>query len=272
MKEKILHTQLAPGQVGIFYLGQEGMLLKYEDRYLVIDPYLSDYVDRNCCDYVQWVRRYDAPIQAEELDFVDYVLCTHTHYDHADPDTLRILAKVNKKAIFFAPQPVTETLVSYGIEPSRIRGAISDETIALDGFSVTPIPSAHEELHADEHGNYLELGYKVTAGDLTVYHAGDCCLYDGLKERLMNVDVMMLPVNGRSYFKRYHQDIIGNMTAEEAVLLAQETKAGLLVPMHFDLYDVNCINPAHFVDTLFTLNPTQKFHIFMPGECYVAQK
>lgn len=272
MKEMILHTPLAPGQVGIFYLGQEGMLLKYEDRYLVIDPYLSDYVDRNCCDYVQWIRRYDAPIQAEELDFVDYVLCTHTHYDHADPDTLSILAKVNNKAIFLAPEPVKETLVSYGIDPSRIQGAISDKSIELDGFSITPIPSAHEELHTDEHGNYMELGYKVTAGDMTIYHAGDCCLYDGLKERLMNVDVMMVPVNGRSYFKRYHQDIIGNMTAEEAVILAQETKAGVLVPMHFDLYDVNCINPAHFVDTLFTLNPTQKFHIFMPGECYVARK
>ena len=62
------------------------------------------------------------------------------------------------------------------------------------------------------------------------------------------------------------------MTAEEAVILAKEIHAGMLVPMHYDLYDVNCINPAHFVDCLFTINPTQKFHMFAPGERYIISK
>ena len=62
------------------------------------------------------------------------------------------------------------------------------------------------------------------------------------------------------------------MTAEEAVLLAKETNAGLLVPMHYDLYDVNRINPAFFVDTLFSINPAQRFHMFAPGERYILSR
>lgn len=272
MKNRILRTPLAKGQVGIFYLGQEGMLIKYNEKYLMIDAYLSDYVDQNCCDYVQWIRKYEAPIKPEELDFVDYVLCTHDHYDHMDPYTLRAVATVNSKAVFIAPKPVACKFTDYGVSKDRILTAVCDQVITADGFSITPIPSAHEELHTDENGDYIEMGYLVNAGDACIYHAGDCCLYEGLEARVAHVDVMMVPINGRSYFKRYEEDIIGNMTAEEAVLLAKKANASLLVPMHFDLYEVNGVNPAHFVDTLYTLNPSQRFHIFAPGESYILTK
>lgn len=272
-KQDFLNIKLAENQVALFYLGQEGFLIKYQETYLLIDPYLSDYVDQNCCsDSVKWIRRYPAPICAEALDFVDYVFCTHPHYDHADPYTLRAIAAVNAKAKFIVPLPMKETIVSYGISPDRIIGAIADEKISLGGFDVLTLPSAHEELHPDEHGLYTDMGYRIQLGDTSIYHAGDCCIYDGLAERLMGIDVLMVPVNGRSYYKRYVQDIIGNMTCEEAVILAMQTHAGMIIPMHYDLYDVNRINPAQFVDCLFAMNPKQKFHMFVPGEYYIVQK
>ena len=239
----------------------------------MIDPYLSDYVDQNCCtDTVKWVRRYPAPISADNFDFVDYVLCTHAHFDHSDPSTLSTIAAVNSKAKFIVPEPVKETIQSYGISADRMIGAIADEVLDLSGCKVVPIPSAHEELRVDENGNYYDMGYKLLLGNTSIYHAGDCCIYEGLAERLMNVDVLMVPVNGRSYYKRYVEDIIGNMTSEEAIILAKEVNAGMIIPMHYDLYDVNRINPAHFVDCIFSMNPTQKFHMFVPGELYIIQK
>ena len=271
-KNFILNTELTDNQAALFYLGQESFLIKYRDTCILVDPYLTDYVDRHCCaETVTWVRKYPAPIEAKELDFIDYILCTHEHFDHADPDTLRTLAEVCPDAVFIVPEPIKDTILSYGIRPDRIIGAVADKTLDLDGCRITPVPAAHEELHQDEHGNYRELGYRILVGDLSVYHAGDCCVYDGLAERIQNTDVCMVPVNGRGYYK-LRDDIIGNMTAEEALILAKEIHAGMLVPMHYDLYDVNCINPAHFVDCLFTINPTQKFHMFAPGERYIISK
>lgn len=276
-KEFVLNTELTDSQAALFYLGQEGFLIKYQERYFLIDPYLSDYVDRNCwTKEVPWCRKYPAPIQADELDFIDYILCTHDHFDHADPDTLAVLAQKNPNAKFLAPYPVQNTLLSYGISPEQMIGAIADQPISFslpsgEAGSILPIPSAHEELHQDEDGHYKELGYKITLGSLSFYHAGDCCIYDGLAQRLIDTDVMMLPVNGRSYYK-LHNDIIGNMNAEEAVLLAKEANAGLLIPMHYDLYEVNCISPVAFVDALSQYNPQQKFHMFTPGERYIFSK
>lgn len=270
-KEFFSKTQLTDEQIALFYLGQEGFLIKYHDSYFLIDPYLSDYVDRNCCrENIKWVRRYDAPILPEQLDFVDYVFCTHDHADHADPDTLHAIAKHNTKAKFIVPAPIKDTIQSYGIASERILGAVAGQELCLGECRVTPVPAAHEELHTDKNGNYKELGYKMNFHQTTLFHAGDCCIYDGLTDYLENVDILMVPVNGRSFYKLHH-DIIGNMDAEEAILLAQEIHARLLIPMHFDLYDVNCINPAHFVDCLYKINPGQAFHMFSPGERYIYQ-
>ena len=41
-KEFILNTELTGNQIGIFYLGQVGFLIKYNNKYIVIDAYLSD--------------------------------------------------------------------------------------------------------------------------------------------------------------------------------------------------------------------------------------
>ena len=274
MKSLVLNTQLAKGQVALYYLGQVGFLVKWEGKYLLIDGYLSDYVDKNCCsEQVKWVRKYPAPIKAEELDFVDYVLCTHTHYDHADPETLAILGRINGKAKFIVSAPNVDTIAAYGIEKSRILGLSADKNTSLEqGIAVTAIPAAHEEFHKDENGEYLEVGFRISLGDVTLFHAGDGCPYTGLAERLQGCDVLMLPVNGRDYYRTVICDIIGCFDSREAVLLAGEVDAKLLIPTHFDLYDCNGINPAHFVDTLKGMDPTRSFHIFAPGERYIFAK
>ena len=271
LKEKILNTRLADGQIALFYLGQVGYLVKHADKYVLIDGYLSDYVDRNCAsELVPWKRLYPAPMNAEELDFVDFVFCTHSHFDHADPDTLSAIARVNKKVTYYASNAIVDTLLSYGLPKESVVGLSCDVKTAIsETISVTAIPAAHEELHPNANGDYEEVGFRFDFGGTTLYHAGDGCLYDGLEERLMNTDILLVPINGKDYYRRYVCDIIGCFDSREAALLAKNVQAKLLVPTHFDLYAVNGVNPAHFVDTLNTLNPDQCYHIFRPGERYI---
>ena len=274
MKNKILNTKLLPDMVGIFYTGQVGFILKYNEKYILIDGYLSDYVDRNCCsENVKWVRKYPVPIHPEDLDFIDYVFCTHSHFDHADPDTLSTLAKINNKAKYIVSKGIKDTILSYGIKEDDLLAIDTDVKIQLDNeISATAIPAAHEQLHKDENGNYLEVGFKLTLGDTTLFHAGDGCPYPELTDKIGTADILIMPVNGRDYFRTEVLDIIGCFDSNEAITIAKQVNAILLIPCHFDLYDVNCINPAHFVDCLKEKNPDQKFHIFAPGEKFIFQK
>ena len=271
MKEKILNLKLSDNQIGLFYTGQVGYIIKYKEKYIAVDPYLSDYVDQHCCsENVNWKRRYPTPIGADELDFIDYVFCTHSHYDHADPDTLSVIAKANSKAQFFVSEALSGIIAGYGIDKKRICGMHDGEKVKLFcDTSVTALKSAHEEFHTDENGNYLEMGFKFDFGDTSLYHAGDGCPYDGLEEILAGCDILILPINGRDYYRKNVLDIIGNFDSTEAVKLAKNINAKLLIPTHFDLYDVNCVNPAHFVDEIQKINPMQQFHIFAPGEGYI---
>lgn len=270
LKEKITSAELLDNQIGLFYTGQVGFIIKYNGKYVMIDGYLSDYVDRNCCDEnVKWIRKYPAPISGSDLDFIDYVFCTHAHFDHTDPYTIRDLLSVNRKAKFIISDAISDCLPEYGVPMERIIRVNADTNYTLcEKLSFVPVAAAHEELHRDEKGRFLELGFKIKFGNTVLFHSGDGCMYDGLTESIANSDILILPINGRDYF-RNRNDIIGCFDSREAVLLAKETKAKLLIPVHFDLYSVNEVNPAFFVDTLYSLNPSQEFHIFMPGEKYI---
>ena len=88
------------GQTGLWYLGQEGFVIASKGTCLAVDPYLSDYVDRNCCQYVQWRRNYPAPVKPEDLDMLENL--AHTITDTA-------LCGLGKSAA----QPVMSTLKNF---------------------------------------------------------------------------------------------------------------------------------------------------------------
>ena len=266
--ENILSVSLSEKQTGLWYLGQVGFVIGAKGTYLAVDPYLSDYVDQNCCRFVQWKRNYPAPVCPEKLNMLHAVLCTHSHYDHADPWTLPQLAKVNPDVKIIVPAPEMNSIAAYGIEKSRIVPARAGVAIDVGAFSIMPIPAAHEVLHTDEHGDYRELSYIIDNGEHRIFHGGDMCLYDGLHSWLKNIQVAILPINGRDA-QRNANDIIGNTDCAEAVQLSKEIKADLLIPVHHDLYEVNKADPADFILAIKKIHPEQNYHIFSAGESYV---
>ncbi len=272
LKEQILNTVITDDQAAIWYLGQESILVKCKGKYLLFDPYLSDYVDRVCSsDEIVWKRRYPVPIEADELDFVDYVFLSHDHEDHCDPDTLAPFAKANEKAKYFAPPNAKGTLNRCGIEDKDIIFCYGGKEIALDDIRVLPVPAAHEELHYDADGNFMELGYAVEIGDIRFFHSGDMCPYDDIDKYIIPCNVAMIAINGRDGYRLAH-GIEGNFNSSEAIDLALRMKADLLIPMHFDLYDVNSVPMGELANVMEKENKFIPSHIFMPGERYIYMR
>ena len=114
------------------------------------------------------------------------------------------------------------------------------ESFRLGGVVVTAIPCAHTELHREHEGGFRELSYIIEAEGKKVFFGGDMSMYDGLAELLCEVspDVMLLPVNGRDYF-RTSRGIIGNLDSNEAAELAVYAGTRMFIPGHHDLYEHN---------------------------------
>ncbi|HEX5480513.1 MAG TPA: MBL fold metallo-hydrolase [Dehalococcoidia bacterium] len=244
-------------------LGQSGLWLRTGGAALAIDPYLSNSVQaHHASDAAAWGRAFAPPLAAGAVR-VDAVACTHAHDDHCDPDTLRPLLAANPRALVYGPGPVVDVLRRAGLEPQARRTFAGRPIDVAPGLRLTAIPSAHYDFEPDASGEPAYVGFVVEAGDLTLYHAGDSLVYDGLAERLAawRIDVACLPVNGRSA-DREARGITGNMDAAEAAALARRIGARLTVPLHNDLFPANSADWAD-VERAFAGVPLRRL---APGE------
>jgi L-ascorbate metabolism protein UlaG (beta-lactamase superfamily) len=238
-------VEAAPGgSPHLWWLGQSGFLVKFDGRFLLLDPYLSDSLTRKYegseTPHVRMTRRVVDPAR---LDFVDAVTASHGHTDHLDAETLQAVGP----RTLVCPAGTRELARERaGIEPL---GLEEGQTVEVDGFAVTAVGAEH-----DAPGGAL--GYVVQAASRTLYHSGDTVEFAGLAEslRLFAVDLAILPINGR----------LGNMTGPSAARLAREAGAGLAVPCHFDMFEFNTASPDEFVQECERLG--QPYRVLRAGE------
>ena len=239
-----------PHSVAMWWLGQASVVLRSAGVTLYIDPFFSDRPDR-------LVPPSFAPAMAAPAD---YVLCTHEHVDHFDPQTLHGLAQASPHARFVVPLPIVEQTRALGIAPERILGIQPGEVVQLGAVTLFSVPACHglkappatyDFGFVEREGKnlYSFLGYILEIGGVRIYHAGDTVIYEGLVERLreLEIDIAFLPINGRNYF-REQRDIVGNMDEREAADLAAAADVKLLVPIHYEMFAGNLGRPGALLD------------------------
>jgi L-ascorbate metabolism protein UlaG (beta-lactamase superfamily) len=137
-------------------------------------------------------------------------------------------------------------------------------------LTIHALASAHEFLDRDAAtGKYPYLGFVIDAGGCTFYHAGDCCLYEGLitKLKAFSPRAMFLPINGRDA-RRLRANCIGNMTYQEAADLAGAVGCKLVVPTHYDMFAMNLGPADEFADYIHVKYPAMQVLKPNYGECF----
>ena len=225
--------------VTLWWLGHCGFIVKSHDIVFYVDPCLTA----------------GAPLEPALAANADMILCTHSGPKHMHPETLTGMLAASPRAKVVMPKSAAEHAHALGIPFHRMTTTDSDlrvEYFKLGQYGrVYSVPSAHPELDYTPSGGYPHLGYLIRFGGLTVYHAGDCRMYDGLADRLRpyNVTAALLPIDGN-----------GNFEVPEAAQLAEDIGARWLIPMHHGgLAD-------HFVDHMLGFRPGIGFKVFEPGE------
>lgn len=235
-----------PGRLNIWWLGQSGFLLQWNGSHLLLDPYLSDSLTRKYADTTKpHVRMTGRVIDPARLDFIDGVTSTHNHTDHLDGETLGPLLAVNPGLTVVVPRAnlgfAAERLA---VSPSRLTPVRVGETVRVGPFALAAVPAAHEELETDGAGHHRFIGYVVEVGGYRLYHSGDTVLFDGLAEAVgRGIDVAMLPINGRDPAR----GVAGNLSAAEALELAEIIEAAVVIPCHYDMFAFNTVSPDEFV-------------------------
>ncbi|HEX9839499.1 MAG TPA: MBL fold metallo-hydrolase [Anaerolineales bacterium] len=263
--EDVDRAKSEPNKLHLWWLGQSGFLIQWQNHHLLIDPYLSDSLTKKYGGtnkpHVQMTERVIAP---EQLGFVDVVTSSHNHTDHLDGDTLIPLLRTNPGLRVLVPRAnvnfAAERLQVSAEKLTPIR--VGDEAMKIGPFTFHAIPSAHETLEQDENGDYRCMGLIVQVGNWTIYHSGDCIPYDGLVDRIKKwkIDLALIPINGRDPAR----GVAGNFTSEEASQLGKEINAGLVIPCHYEMFEFNTVSPHKFAKAAEKIG--QDYHVLKCGE------
>lgn len=247
-------------ETAFWWLGQLGYVIKMGEIVIYLDVFLAD-----------WPGRKVPPLlKPEEIVNADFIMGTHDHIDHIDREVWHQLSLSSPNAKFVVPKlHINELSDNLNIPKDRFIGLDDGLSFIEKGLKISAIPAAHEFLDQDPStGFYPYLGYIIEGNGCTLYHAGDTCMYEGIYSKLRQwnkFDVMFLPINGRDA-KRYRENLIGNITYQEAVDLAGVIKPNLVVPGHYEMFTVNSVDPSLFADYIDAKYPNIKYWIGNHGE------
>lgn len=206
----------------IKFLGQSGYLLSSKHTEIMIDPYLSDSVNR----VANRPRMLPIPIEPHSIH-CDAVICTHNHLDHLDPDTVK---EISVDQFFITTNEGKEELEKLG--KKKVAVLNEGENITVGDFEITAVFADH---------TVEAFGLIVKAEKKTLYFSGDTLYNEKLFEIAKHKpDITFICINGR----------LGNMNVDEAVVVAKKIGAKTNIPNHYDMFSSNAENPHLFSDNI----------------------
>jgi len=179
--------------VEITWLKHDAFLLKGDGIVVAIDPY----------------ELRSVPEKA------DLVLVTHDHFDHCDPNSVRLVAKPD--AVIVAP-PNAASKLGKNVRVVKAGDVLTEKGVTI---KVVPAYNVRPERQRFHPKNYGGVGYLITLAGKTVYHPGDTDLIPEM-DNLGRVDIALLPVSG-TYV----------MDAQEAAEAVKRIKPTHVIPMHY---------------------------------------
>ena len=206
----------------VFWLGQAGLLFEFNGVRVMVDPYLSNSVEK-----VEPKNYRRLPIDESYFDIKpDILILTHNHLDHTDPETLERLFSKHGGICILASYNAWQTARKFGGDNNYImfnRGTVWTEK----GIKF-------EAVYA-EHSDDKAVGVIISYGGRKYYITGDT-LYNKkvIKDINIPIDVVFLPING----------VGNNMNMTDAAHFAEEIKAKTAVPIHFGMFD--SLNAGNF--------------------------
>ena len=217
----------------ITWLGQAGLLLDTGKTRLMIDPYLSDGVEKT---NPKMRRRVPA-----DRSFIrtnpDILAFTHDHPDHFDPETAGLMLQRKEKMTVLGPASVWRRVREYGGVHNYV--LFDHHTVWTENdLQMTAIRAVHSDPFA------VGILVKDLNTRKNYYVAGDTLFNEEIFEDLPSeIEAAFLPING----------VGNNMNMTDARAFAKKVNARYTVPMHFGLFDT--VNPEEF-DCLNMVVPT----------------
>jgi L-ascorbate 6-phosphate lactonase len=243
------NAQVPLGGVRLYWLGQAGYIfITSAGKRIFLDPYLS-----NACERLHGFKRLSLPaISACDVE-ADWVILTHEHTDHLDPDSIPEIARRNPACRFAGPSGCVAGLEQAGVPGDRRLVLEPNQRYDLGDLVIHTVPADHGDLSP------TALSFVLEFGGVRVMVSGDSSWRPKLFKPLydLNPDVVLTVING----------VFGNMNHIDAAMMVAEAKPRWAIPCHFwTLAEQGAGDPAGFLHACAKLCPQVEARLLRPGE------
>jgi len=258
LMDEIRHYSVARGTAALWWLGQNGFIFKTAGGTVIAaDLYLSNSCAAVAPPGMDLGRQVPVLIPPEEID-VDVYVCTHSHQDHADPETIGRLRHRDTMR-FIGPHQACDVFRRCGIESGRIEATWPDHTIEAGDITLRAtfaMPTDDTDLN--------HVGYVFSfGGGPRVYMTGDTAACELLgAARKHEPHAMIACINGG----------FRNLSHEQAALLAAEIRPRVAIPCHYDMFPDNAADPRQFQAMLKLRAPEVHYAAPRHGEVLVLER
>ncbi|OAN50754.1 Zn-dependent hydrolase [Paramagnetospirillum marisnigri] len=256
---EIRDSRVEVGSLALWFLGQNGWMVKSPEGVVVaVDPYLSNscHPSRRGLDLDRLV-----PVQlAPEALEADLLICTHSHKDHADPETLCPCARSGKVKRFMGPGDTQAVFDLAEIAESDRLLSWPNQVTELGDLTLTGTFALPTDA-----GDLTHMGVMVQAGTgPKLWITGDTAWCDLLAEAGLKhlPDVVCLPINGG----------YANLSHWEAAELVRRVDPAQAIPCHWDMFADNSCDPRMFQASLTVKGMGEKYRMPQHGVRMVIEK
>jgi len=159
------------GSIGIHWFEQNAFALRDSRGVtILIDPYFPH--ERPAERFI----RPTPPVNEAQLP-TDYVLLTHAHYDHTNPETVERIHAAWPQAVYVGPEDaIAKVLDQTSVKADLTRLVQAGQSLDLDGVVVhafySKLPDGDPAAGIPP-ANGIHLGYVIEIGGIRVYNSGD---------------------------------------------------------------------------------------------------
>jgi L-ascorbate metabolism protein UlaG (beta-lactamase superfamily) len=211
-------------------VGHATVLLQIGGLNILTDPIWSERASP-----VSWFgpRRVRPPaIRFDDLPKIDFVLLSHSHYDHLDRPTLAALHRRDR------PQVVTGLKVGRVVPSPHVAELDWWQTHQLNGdVTATYVPAQHFSARSPfDRNKTLWGGFVLETPAGAIYFAADTGAgphIAAIRERFGPMTLSLLPIG--AYLPRWFMAPV-HMSPEEAVAAAETLQSRITLPIHFDTF------------------------------------
>ncbi|MEK6854862.1 MAG: MBL fold metallo-hydrolase [Nanoarchaeota archaeon] len=159
---------------------------------------------------------------SENIQKVDFILITHSHYDHC---SIKDIEKISKEGTIIVIPPDAQSKITK-IENVEMQIIEVGDELTFGNIKIEALPSYNvgKEFHPKSEG---WIGYLIKINNVIIYHAGDTDKIPEMNKltgygKHGNSFITLLPVSG-TYV----------MDAEEAAEVASILSPEIAIPMHY---------------------------------------